>query len=84
MNSHMDPSGHEEIFTDADHHRAISWDALPPHEVLFEHINPSPPPPSAVISQDEGSFQELRISPSEEVEPIYSQQIWMGQEYEGR
>ncbi|VDL31451.1 unnamed protein product [Hymenolepis diminuta] len=62
MNSHIDPSGHEEIFTDADHHRAISWDALPPHEVLFEHLNPSTPPPSAVISQDEGSFQELRIS----------------------
>ncbi|VDL61203.1 unnamed protein product [Hymenolepis diminuta] len=54
MNPHIDPSGQEEIFTNADHHTAISWDALPPHEVLFEHVNPSPPPPSAVISQDAG------------------------------
>ncbi|VDL58768.1 unnamed protein product [Hymenolepis diminuta] len=55
--SHIDPSGHKEVFTDANYHMAISWDALPPHAVLVEHFRPPPLPPSAVLSQyDEGQM----------------------------
>ncbi|VUZ48100.1 unnamed protein product [Hymenolepis diminuta] len=35
-----------------------SWDALPPHEVLVEHVRPPPPPPSAVISQDDEKLKK--------------------------